>query len=45
MVNHKIPHKGDKALFWDRDNWEPVCAPCHNGPIQSEECRAERAKR
>lgn len=41
VVNHKIPHRGDKALFWDRNNWEAVCAPCHNGPIQSEERRAK----
>ena len=18
------------ALFWDRDNWQPLCAPCHD---------------
>ena len=39
VVNHKTPHKGDKRLFWSRSNWEPVCAPCHNGKIQSEERR------
>lgn len=39
VVNHKTPHRGDRALFWRRSNWEPVCAPCHNGPIQSEERR------
>jgi 5-methylcytosine-specific restriction enzyme A len=40
VVNHKTPHKGDKRLFWSRSNWEPVCAPCHNGPIQSQERRS-----
>lgn len=39
VVNHKTPHKGDKKLFWDRNNWEAVCSPCHNGPIQSQEKR------
>ena len=39
VVNHKTPHRGDKRLFWRRSNWEPVCAHCHNGPIQSEERR------
>ncbi|MDY8111157.1 HNH endonuclease signature motif containing protein [Fulvimarina sp. 2208YS6-2-32] len=37
VVNHRVPHKGDKRLFWSRSNWEAVCAPCHNGPIQSAE--------
>jgi 5-methylcytosine-specific restriction protein A len=40
VVNHKIPHKGDRKLFWSRSNWEAVCTPCHNGPIQSEERRS-----
>ncbi len=39
VVNHKRPHKGDFKLFWSRSNWEPVCNPCHSGPIQSEEKR------
>lgn len=42
VINHKTPHKGDRALFWRRSNWEAVCAPCHNGPVQSEERRAHR---
>lgn len=37
VVNHRTPHKGDRKLFWSRSNWEAVCAPCHNGPIQSYE--------
>lgn len=41
IVNHKIPHKGDKAIFWQRANWEAVCEPCHNGPIQSQERRGQ----
>jgi len=39
VVNHITPHRGDRKLFWRRANWEPVCAPCHNGPIQSTERR------
>nr|WP_223177254.1 HNH endonuclease [Sphingobium jiangsuense] len=39
VVNHRIPHKGDRKLFWSRSNWEAVCTPCHNGPIQSQEAR------
>jgi len=30
VVDHKIPHKGDMILFWDKSNWQSLCAPCHN---------------
>ena len=30
VVDHIIPHKGNKNLFWDNDNWQPLCAECHN---------------
>jgi 5-methylcytosine-specific restriction endonuclease McrA len=30
VVDHIIPHKGDKALFWDRDNWQSLCKLCHD---------------
>jgi 5-methylcytosine-specific restriction enzyme A len=36
-VHHKVPHRGDYALFHDPANLESVCSPCHNGPIQSRE--------
>ncbi len=29
-VDHITPHKGDDRLFWDRTNWQSLCAPCHN---------------
>lgn len=35
IVHHAIPHKGDKALFWNRELWRPVCQSCHDGPLQS----------
>ena len=25
VVDHVIPHLDDKALFWDRNNWQPLC--------------------
>lgn len=37
VVDHIIPHKGDRKRFWDRKNWQPLCKPCHNGRKQSEE--------
>ena len=30
VVDHKIPHKGDKVLFWDSNNWQALCKPCHD---------------
>lgn len=30
IVDHKVPHKGDKALFWDSTNWQSLCKPCHD---------------
>lgn len=29
LVDHIIPHRGDKRLFWDHNNWQPLCEPCH----------------
>jgi 5-methylcytosine-specific restriction protein A len=37
VVDHIIPHKGDSKLFWDVENWQQLCAPCHNSIKQSEE--------
>lgn len=30
VVDHIIPHKGDKTLFWDEKNWQPLCERCHD---------------
>jgi len=30
VVDHIIDHKGDYELFWDRDNWQSLCKPCHD---------------
>jgi 5-methylcytosine-specific restriction endonuclease McrA len=37
VVDHITPHRGDKALLWDRFNWQPLCEGCHNGAKQREE--------
>jgi 5-methylcytosine-specific restriction protein A len=34
VVDHKIPHRGDPILFWDRSNWQSLCAPHHSGDKQ-----------
>ena len=37
VVDHVIPHKGDRKLFWDRKNWQPLCKPHHDSTKQAEE--------
>lgn len=37
VVDHIIPHRGDRDLFWDRKNWAPLCATCHNSAKQRQE--------
>ena len=34
-VDHRIPHKGDDALFWSQDNWQSLCASHHSGDKQA----------
>lgn len=40
MVDHVIRHDGDQRLFWDKNNWQGLCAFHHNVAKQSEEKRA-----
>lgn len=37
VVDHVVPHKGDLSLFWDRDNWQSLCKPCHDSVKAREE--------
>ena len=30
-VDHKVPHKGDRKLFFDPDNVWTLCKSCHDG--------------
>lgn len=30
VVDHRIPHRGNLSLFWDRDNWQSMCTLHHN---------------
>jgi 5-methylcytosine-specific restriction protein A len=41
VVDHKVPHRGDQALFWDEGNWQPLCKPHHDGEKQRQEARGE----
>ena len=30
VVDHIIPHRGDRKLFWDESNWQPLCKEHHD---------------
>lgn len=37
VVDNIKPHKGDKKLFWDSTNWQPLCASCHSRKTAKED--------
>mgnify|MGYP002266603246 CR=1 FL=1 len=37
VTDHKIPHRGDPALFWDELNLQCLCKGCHDKTKQREE--------
>ena len=37
VVDHRIPHRGDQALFWNESNWQSLCATHHSGEKQRQE--------
>lgn len=37
VVDHIEPHRGDKELFWDRKNWQPLCKWDHDSTKQKME--------
>ena len=36
-VDHIRAHKGNDALFWDRNNWQSLCKPCHSKKTVNED--------
>lgn len=36
-LDHIRPHKGDMTLFWDRSNWQGLCAACHSAKTARED--------
>lgn len=30
QVDHIVPHRGDEGLFWDKGNWQGLCARHHS---------------
>jgi 5-methylcytosine-specific restriction endonuclease McrA len=37
VCDHKVPHRGDARLFWDRFNLQCLCKPCHDSVKQRED--------
>jgi 5-methylcytosine-specific restriction protein A len=37
VVDHRKPHRGDKELFWDTNNWQSLCLPCNSIKAATEE--------
>ncbi len=37
VVDHVIPHRGDAGLFWDQNNWQPLCKKCHDQKTRRED--------
>ena len=42
-VDHIVPHRGDKILFWDESNWQPLCKPCHDKKTGDQDTRMSYA--
>lgn len=36
-VDHIVPHKGDKQLFWRHSNHQALCKPCHSAKTAKED--------
>lgn len=30
VVDHIKPHRGNPELFWNPENWQALCKPCHD---------------
>jgi 5-methylcytosine-specific restriction enzyme A len=39
VVDHIVPHKGNRKLFWDRNNWQGLCKHCHDSVKAFQESR------
>ena len=40
-VDHIVPHRGDRDLFWDRNNWQALCHSCHSKKTAAEDSNPE----
>lgn len=30
ITDHIQPHRGDLYIFWNEENWQPLCVSCHS---------------
>ncbi|WP_405131887.1 HNH endonuclease signature motif containing protein [Paenibacillus sp. FSL H8-0317] len=37
VVDHEIPHKGDRAIFWDTTRWRALCKTHHDSKTARED--------
>ncbi len=37
VVDHIKPHRGDMSKFWERSNWQALCATCHSVKTAAED--------
>lgn len=37
VADHKTPHRGEERLFWDEENLQCLCKPCHDRLKQKQE--------
>lgn len=37
VVDHIIPHRGNREFFWDINNWQPLCKHCHDTKTATED--------
>lgn len=42
VVDHRTPHRGDQQLFWDRSNWQSLCAHHHSSDAQKRDRANQR---
>ena len=36
VLDHITPHKGDRAKYFDQDNWQTLCKTCHDAKTYAE---------
>lgn len=41
VIDHIVPHRGDRTLFWDRSNWQALCKQCHDRKTGREDRRVQ----
>ncbi len=44
VVDHIVPHRGNEELFWNRDNWQSLCALHHGAKTMHENNYFRRKK-